>query len=259
MSSFLSSQRYLKENEWVIEDDKYHRFTFRDGSYIFIGDIVATGSTLKNGLEAVYKYCEDKGVSPRGLVLFTIGSDKAEDVLEEYHKLFSSLSKTYEKTIVVYTEGIFKTADENTTFRIKVPGTDLIRQDCLVTPEFEVSQYNSLAYPMERCVVYDGSSRSFEVEKHIKDVLEYWKEQRAWARNGLSLWDAYNERWNLILDHEKYVDKKKDCWDVPIHKINHCHEKMISQWSKTLQNMAREEDSLVRFCSNRISTLEQLQ
>lgn len=191
-SSFITSQRYRRGSNWHIKYDQYRKLSFpqKDINF-FLGDVVATGTTLENGLEIVFKFCRDNRKNIRNFILFTIGCERTEQILERYHKRFSR-HFDYENTYVFYVEGKFSIPAAKTDFRVCLPGTDLVRKPALLSPEFEKSQSEKLSYPLERCVVYDISSRAFDFPVHIGDVLDYWK---ALGKSGMSFKDAYKERW----------------------------------------------------------------
>lgn len=85
-------------------------------------------------------------------------------------------------------------ADESTPVRIKLTGTDLLRRDCYLAPEFAESQYENPAFPLERCTIYDAGSRSFRVEEYLEDVAHYWSEVGLLAENGVTYRDLLSER-----------------------------------------------------------------
>ncbi len=189
--SFITSQRYKKHENWFIKDDQYRKFSLPDDATVYIGDVIATGTTLDNGLEILRQQFLAEGKNIRRLVMFTVGCGRAEEILTKYHSLFKS-NFDYEETILIYFEGRFlvpKTSDE---FTGCIPGTDLIKKGALLAPEFENSQYEKVAYPLERCVVYDVGARAYEYSVHLDDVIGYWKKL---SQSGHSLREVYRERW----------------------------------------------------------------
>ncbi|HAX60995.1 MAG TPA: hypothetical protein DCX95_00320 [Elusimicrobia bacterium] len=191
-ASFITSQRYKKRTDWFIKDDQYRKFSLPDDATIFIGDVIATGTTLDNGLEILRKQClsEDKNI--RRVVMFTIGCRRAEEILEKYHALFQK-NFDYEETIIIYFEGRFVVPKNKNDFTLCLPGTDLIKKNALLAPEFIKSQSEKIAYPLERCVVYDVGARAYDCMTHLDDVIDYW---RKLSHTGMTLKEIYGERWH---------------------------------------------------------------
>lgn len=195
-ASFITSQRYKKHTDWFIKDDQYRKFSLPEDTVIFIGDVLATGTTLDNGLEILRKQClsEDKNI--RRVVMFTIGCRRAEEILEKYHDIFRK-NFDYEETIIIYFEGRFVVPQNKNDFTICLPGTDLVKKNALLTCEFAKSQSEKVTYPLERCVVYDVGARAYDCMTHLDDVIDYW---RKLSHTGMTLKEIYEERW--------YPDKK---------------------------------------------------
>ncbi len=191
-ASFITSQRYKKRTDWFIKDDQYRKFSLPDDATIFIGDVLATGTTLDNGLEILRKQClsEDKNI--RRVVMFTIGCRRAEEILEKYHAIFQK-NFDYEETIIIYFEGRFVVPLSKNDFTICLPGTDLVKKNALLTPEFAKSQSEKVTYPLERCVVYDVGARAYDYMTHLDDVIDYW---RKLSHTGMTLKEIYEERWH---------------------------------------------------------------
>jgi hypothetical protein len=95
----------------------------------------------------------------------------------------------------VYLEGRFTLAAADTPVRIVLPGTDLLRRDALLAPEFTASQFDAVTHPLERCAIYDAGSRAFDVAAYLRDVRRYWHQVAELARNGFTLEEAIAERW----------------------------------------------------------------
>jgi len=190
--SFITSQRYKKHENWFIKDDQYRKFALPDDATIFIGDVIATGTTLDNGLEILRQQFLAEGKNIRRMVMMTIGCGMAEKILTKYHEMFKN-NFDYEGTTLIYFEGRFLVPENKEDFTVCIPGTDLIKKGALLTPEFEKSQAEKIIYPLERCVVYDVGARAYEYDVHISDVIEYWKKL---SHSGQTLRKIYGERWH---------------------------------------------------------------
>jgi hypothetical protein len=194
-SSFMTSERRrTQEGRWEIAEDQYQKFSLPKDATIFCGDITATGSTAVNGLLRLATVAKNSGLPIRRFVFFTIGCHKAEKVLEQVHTFCRGAFRGYDKTILVYIEGKFHLADSRTDVSIKIQGTDLLRHPALLAPEFLRSQFDSVTAPMERCAIYDGGTRSFNVVDYVEDVAGYWRQVARLAGRGVTLKDYLEER-----------------------------------------------------------------
>ncbi|MEW6039968.1 MAG: phosphoribosyltransferase [Elusimicrobiota bacterium] len=190
--SFITSQRYRRGLNWHIKYDQYRKLSLPEKDVtFFLADVVATGTTLENGLEILVNLCRGMKKNIRNFVLFTIGGDRAEIILEKYDKIFRKNFK-YGNTWLFYIEGIFTMPEKGTKLTAAIPGTDLVRRPALLAPEFELSQYENYYYPLERCAIYDISSRVFEYKTHLIDTIEYWEKLK---ESGKTLRELYRERW----------------------------------------------------------------
>lgn len=213
-SAFMSSQRQRVEGRWRVQEDMYRKLDIPKEAVLLAGDVVATGVTLANGFDVIADHVDRIGSSLRGLVLFTIGCHKAEKVLAPLHERFSRSFPGYERTIVVYLEAKFRLVDSKTELRVGLPGTDLIRRGALLAPELELSQYESPAYALERCAIYDAGSRAFDVPRYVEDVREYWTQVAAFAAGGWTLAEALRERWPApeYADRATFRAAKRELW-----------------------------------------------
>ena len=189
--SFITSQRYKKRENWCIKDDQYRKFSLPEDATVFIGDVIATGTTLDNGLEIMRQQFLSEGKNLRRLVMMTVGCEMAEKILSKHHAAFKN-NFDYEETILIYLEGRFSVPKTDNEFFACIPGTDLTKKNALLAPEFEKSQDAKITYPLERCVVYDVGARAYEYSVHIDDVIEYWNKL---LHSGRTLKDVYEERW----------------------------------------------------------------
>ncbi|MBN2799735.1 MAG: hypothetical protein JXX28_11365 [Deltaproteobacteria bacterium] len=192
---FMSSQRTRKEGKWEVREDMYRKINIPAGAVMLVGDVVATGTTVENGLQVIREVLKEQGTSLRGLVFFTIGGPRIEEILSEMDALFRQDFPDYQETHLVYLEGRFGLAEQDTPLTIAIPGTDLLRTGALLSPELERSQYDSLTAPLERCAIYDAGSRAFDVAEYVEDVVGYWEQVRRLSRRGRSLQEALRERW----------------------------------------------------------------
>ncbi|NOY27826.1 MAG: hypothetical protein GXP62_18335 [Oligoflexia bacterium] len=194
-SAFMSSQRYREDGRWSVKEDMYRKLDIPKDAVLIMGDVVATGVTMENGLRVIIDHIVKIGGSVRSLVFFTIGCHKAEKALAAIDTRLRQAFPDYQRTVLIYLEGKFKLVDSKAELRIGIPGTDLVRRGALLSPELEASQYDRPGYLVERCAIYDAGSRAFDIPHYAQDVVGYWQQVLAFAKDGWTLGDALLERW----------------------------------------------------------------
>lgn len=205
-SSFISAQRRrCKDNpdEWEIVEGDYHKLYLKPVSSIVFGDVVATGTSLEHGMEILLDEVKRTAVSIRNIVFFTIGGIKTEEILSDISVRLKEICPEFEGCYIVYIEGRFVVPDENTPIHIKITGTDLIKREALMAPEYIESQYEQATFPLERCTIYDAGSRAFLVSEYADDLLEYWKEVKKLADEGVTFAELVSER-TPVIDSAKF-------------------------------------------------------
>ena len=259
-SSFLTSQRDRDEQgRWYIRDDQYRKIDLPVHSSLFIGEIVATGVTVSNALEIIFGRAKNLGRPIRNLFFFTIACHKAEKILREFDRRFREAFPGYEKTTVVYLEGKFHLADSKTEAQLKLQGTDLMRFPGIMAPEFELSQYGNIAYPLERCAIYDGGSRAFNIDEYLSDVRAYWEGMRYLSGKGFTLYDALKERWPQLeydLPFKEFAGAKRAVWKgVDTSLLKKLYQSHRRRWRPAFVKRARTPDALRELCEGRLSSL----
>lgn len=255
-SAFMSSQRYREDGRWQVREDLYRKLQIPKDAVLVMGDVVATGATLENGLQVVVDHLSASGSSIRALVCFTIGCHKAEKVLEVIDARMRRAFPSYERTVLTYLEGKFRLVDSRTPLRIALPGTDLVRWQALLAPEFERSQYEAPPWPLERCAVYDAGSRAFDIPAYTADVVRYWEEMARLARGGWTLAEALLERWpdGAPADPAAFREDRRARWPgVPLDVIEEILARNLAFWRK--DRSALTSDALLAVCQERLSTL----
>lgn len=260
-SSFMTSQRSRDDyGRWYIEQDQYRKMILRPGSMIFAGDIIATGVTVDNGLDILMRNCKNLGKPVKGMVFFTIGCHKLEKIMARYHEEFKKIFPGYRHTIAIYLEGKFHLADSRTGVKIKMQGTDLMRFPALQAPEMLRDSFKRIHSPLERCVIYDGGSRSFDVASYLREIIEYWEQVEQLADAGVSL-DSYIEDRCPALSFsggEQEFLKEMQCsiWpDVPQELILSVHKHWQEYHERLKPGNADSPHGLRNFCRERVDLL----
>lgn len=177
-SSFVTAQRARNDEDseqWHITEDEYKKITFPRNAQIIIGDVVATGTSLRHGLDIMIKEAIAQGIELGSILFFTIGGPISEERLIEADNACRKHFPNYEGTHVCYIEGRFFVPTVESNVSIKITGTDLMRCNSLMAPEFIESNFSAPSYPLERCTIYDAGSRAFQVTEYLEDVVDYWQ------------------------------------------------------------------------------------
>ncbi len=265
-SSYTTSERVLKDGRYEVSEDSYRKFVVPDNATVYTADIVASGVSLDNGVGFIYNYMKSKRHRLRNFVFITIGCVEAERVLDRWHKTFKETFPEYERTFVIYLEGRFGLANENTPFANKIPYTDLIksyREGALLTPEYEHSQFDRVITALEACAIYDGGKKGFEPINHITDVLEFWEKQQATAqRETWSIREEYERRFPL----DMYADgpaglarAKQEYWDgVGDNEYKSLYARYRWLWTDERRDQAGMPGSFISVCEKKIKYLRSL-
>ena len=258
---FMSSQRYRREGRWFVKEDMYRKLRVPKGAVLFFGDVVATGVTVDNGMKVIVEHLLETEASLKGLVFFTIGCHKMEKVMEKYDAIFREHFPEYEETHLVYLESKARLVDSATELSIGIPGTDLIKADALLAPEFELSQYPALGPTLERCIIYDAGSRAFDVAEYIDDVAEYWEQVEGLARDGFTLKEALKER----LPEKEYTDRasfestKKDEWQgISSEFLESLWQAYQGRWTPAFDAKSQSSEALLETAQERVRLLRGL-
>lgn len=260
LSSFLTSQRQRDQyGRWYIKDDQYRKLEIPDGVSFFIGEIVATGVTVENGFDIIFRQAKNLGREVENIFFFTIGCHKIEKTLRNYDGLFRSAFPGYQNTFLIYLEGKFHLADSKTRVAVKLQGTDLMRSPALLAPEFELSQLRSLAPSLERCVVYDGGARAFNVPEYLEDVRSYWEEMEDLARGGMTLARALAERWpekEYELPFPEFREAKAKIWPgADPELLRRLYQAHRERWTDDFRRRAETPQALLDLCRRRLRAL----
>ncbi|WDP91232.1 MAG: phosphoribosyltransferase [Desulfobacter sp.] len=207
-SSFISAQRARDDDspeQWHIVEGDYSKVYMPNRASIVIGDVVATGTSLEHAMKALVAEAENQGADLRSVVFFTIGSPRAAEILAATDAMCRKRFPGFEKTVLVYLEGCFAVPAPETRLSIKITGTDLLRLNAVMAPEFVASQYEDPAYPIQRCTIYDAGSRAFWTPEYLADLEDYWTRVREIAGSGVS-YRAFLEERFPELDADRFGD-----------------------------------------------------
>lgn len=273
-SSYISSQRILKEGKFEITEDQYRKFIIPNDATLYTADIVASGVSLNHGFGYIDSYLESRRFELKNMIFITIGCIEAERVLQKWHDIFKEKYSGFNNSILIYLEGRFGLAVKGTPLRNYLYDTDLLKNyqlGALLSPEYEHSQFEKMIIGLEACSIYDGGKKGFEPANHIKDVLEFWEKQLATAEaENLSLWDEYNSRFSLdmyfadIGEQKKgspglLQEKKGSYWQgIRESEYSKLYKKFEWLWSDQRVEAAMMPGSFARVCEKKIKYLKSL-
>ncbi len=259
-SSFITSQRARdKYGRWFIKDNQYRKIVIPQNATLFFADVIATGVTISNGLDIIVNLAKNSGIPIRQIYFFTIGCHKLEKIMKQYDAVLRQRFHDYSRTCVIYLEGKFHLADSKTEVRLKVQGTDLMRSPSILAPEFELSQYKSIYYPLERCAIYDAGTRSCDINDYLRNLVAYWEELRHLAERGWTLEEALHERWpeeEYQLPFKEFQAIKSKQWrgvgQAFLKRLYKAHQR---RWSKAFRSKAQTSKALLDICDRRLKKL----
>lgn len=258
---FMSSQRTRKEGKWEVREDMYRKIRIPDGAIMLVGDVVATGTTVENGLAVIREVLREQGTTLSGLVFFTIGGPRIEEILLAADAAFRKDFPGYQQTHLVYLEGRFELAEANTPLTIAIPGTDLLRTRALLAPEFERSQYALDAAALERCAIYDAGSRAFDVLEYAEDVLGYWEQMKLLSRRGHTLAEALAERWpeGDYADLATLAAARSQIWrGLPPEFLSELWAAYRARWTPEYTKAAQSPSALERLANAQMERLHRI-
>ena len=172
---FVSCERIIQNKEILGLDVRYQKITPSKDRVIAIGDILATGDTLRRCLEHLVMEFETFGGSIRRIILFTIGGTRAVDLFEELTPRIRERFPGFEGFDCCFYEGVFTVYTDKGVSGINTPDIDFGWKGGIVTPEFRTYICEHPDALLEKCIIYDGGARRYEIPLHIEEVLGYWE------------------------------------------------------------------------------------
>ena len=174
---FLSCERIIEDDVIKGLDVRYQKVRTCKDCILMVGDIIASGATLKMCMDHVISWFHSHGGTFRRIVFFTIGGSNAIDLMEELTaKIRREGSPGFEGFTCFFYEGIFNVYQDKGILGFQVPDIDFYWGGGIISPEFReyvVSHSYSL---FEKCIIYDGGARRYEIPDHYKEVTAYWNE-----------------------------------------------------------------------------------
>ena len=177
---FVSCERIIEDHVITGLEIKYEKLRITKDRTLVIGDIIATGDTLRLCLGQVVDRFRRKGGSIRKIIFFTIGGTRAIDLMEEMTPVIRSYFPQFEGFECFFYEGVFTVYGDQGATGINVPDIDFGWKGGAISPEFRRYVLDHPYSILEKCIIYDGGARRYEIPVHFREVLEYW--EGIWSR-----------------------------------------------------------------------------
>ena len=171
---FVSCERVIEDHKILGLEVRYQKITPSPERVVAIGDILATGDTLRLCFEHLINEFYRCGGSLRRFIFFTIGGTRAIDLFENLTAKVKALFPGFEGFDCCFFEGMFTVYTDNGASGINTPNIDFGWNGGIVTPEFRRYVMEHPDALMEKCIIYDGGARRYELPLHFAEVLDYW-------------------------------------------------------------------------------------
>lgn len=206
--SFLSSERVFRDGEIAGLEIKYSKLAMVPDSTLLIGDIIATGETLVHCLRYVTDFYRQHGAKLRNIIVFTIGGTTGIEIMEKLTREIREYWPEFEGFIAVYYEGIFTTYQDKGVSGINLPNVDFYWKGGIVAPAYRRQTLSAQNILFEKCIIYDGGARRYEIKDHVHEVLEYWEGIRDRAEL-IDLKELVDEKlgYETPISYEDWVEK----------------------------------------------------
>lgn len=178
---FVSCERIIEDRVITGLEIKYEKLRITRDRTLVIGDIIATGDTLRLCLDQVVDRFRRRGGSIRKIIFFTIGGTRAIDLMEKKAEEIRGIFPGFEGFECFFYEGVFTVYENQGATGINVPDIDFGWKGGVVAPEFQRYIMDHPYSLLEKCIIYDGGARRYEIPVHFHEALEYW--EGVWSRS----------------------------------------------------------------------------
>ena len=173
---FVSCERVAENHVIKGLKIKYDKIYSSRNRVLTVGDILATGDTFRYCFEHMMRKFLQEGGSIRRIIFFTIGGTRAFRLMEELSAKLGAIFAGFEGIDCFFFEGAFTVYEDKGVSGINHPDIDFGWKGGVVAPEFR--RYIVQEHPdalLEKCIIYDGGARRYQLPVHFDEVLEYWE------------------------------------------------------------------------------------
>lgn len=176
--NFLSCERVIENHIIKGLEIRYEKLHPEKDCTLLIGDILASGDTIRKCLKYTIEQFDRAGGSIRKIVFFTIGGTKAFNLMEDMTEHIRLRWPEFEGFECIFFEGAFTVYEDKGVTGVNVPMIDFGWKGGCISPEFReyILDYKHAPALLEKCIIYDGGARRYEIEDHFKEVIEYWQD-----------------------------------------------------------------------------------
>ncbi|MGN0032978.1 MAG: hypothetical protein ACI358_04275 [Candidatus Limimorpha sp.] len=174
---FVSCERIIKNHCIENLEVKYEKLCVKANTTVILGDIIASGDTIRLCMRHVIDYFKANGGSIKKIVFFTIGGTKAISIMESFTDEIKGFWPDFEGFFCVFYEGVFTVYEDKGVTGVNVPNIDFGLKGGVISPDFReyLVDYDYCPALLEKCIIYDGGARRYEIGAHYEEVMDYWK------------------------------------------------------------------------------------
>ena len=172
---FVSCERIIRDHVITGLEIKYEKLTLTRGRTLVIGDILATGDTFRMCFDHIVERFRQGGGSIRRILFFTVGGTRAIELMEEATPRIKRIFPGFEGFTCFFYEGVFSVYEDTGETGINVPDIDFGWKGGAVSPDFRQAVMDRPEALLEKCIIYDGGARRYEIPLHFSEVMEYWE------------------------------------------------------------------------------------
>ena len=220
--SFVSSERVFLDDRVSRIESNYRKITVVPDATVIIGDIIASGETIKNVINLIVETYIKHNSEINRLFILTIGTDNALEAISEIEEKLKRRWPSFEGICVFFIEGVFLTYKDRGILGVNLPFVDF-RPCGMLSVQYREALISNCHAIFEKCVIYDGGARRFEPEIHVSSHLSYWKslmrlgsginsEMVFCEKMGYDSFPSF-EKWRMI-NHYCQIDENQleDCY-----------------------------------------------
>lgn len=247
--SFLSCERIIRDGVITGLDVRYEKLHTEPDCTLVIGDIIASGQTLKLCLQHVVTHFREEGNNIRKILFFTVGGTKAISLMENATREIRRFWPGFEGFDCVFYEGMFTVYEDHGVTGVNTPDIDFGWKGGTIAPEFRKYILDCTYAPalLEKCIIYDGGARRYEIDQHYLEVMEYWTRLREAAANSSTA--------ALVAEKLGYENASYSEWlDLNHYPQDASFEELYEQERRYAEALSRE--SLEDICERRLAQLE---